>query len=308
MATSGANVLRSFKTVFIPADKSRPIEEWTIEYNNASEVSCLLDRLKAHFAGAGSAADKESLRTAVRAQIKATLEKQNPEAAKKPIDDAMVDIILQMSAVDCVALQNNKHSTGYIGLMLYVDDQGKAKQLPLNERATRVTIECGCPTSVLGDCVIARNFDDENNFRRVDFTLEEFSTQQQWRVDAQKANKEKDGQGDKTKELQALLAKQKAAAGANAPQVVTSPGEMAAMIDAAAKRLEGGSSAAAASAPTTKTCSNPACERDASMRCGRCKRSSYCSVECQKKDFKFHKANVCIPKDAAAAPAEQKAQ
>jgi hypothetical protein len=257
--------------------------------------------------GGGSSVDKESLRASVRAQIKATLEKQNPSAASKPIDDAMVDMILQMSAVDCVPLQNNKKSTGYIGLMLYVDDQGKAKQLPLNERATRVTIECGSPTSVLGDCVIARNFDDENAFRRVDFTLEEFNTQQQWILDAQKANKEREGNNDKTKQLQELLAKQKlAGSSAEGAAVTTSPGEMAALLDAASKRLGGSSvDGAGAAKPVPKTCSNPACERDASMRCGRCKRSSYCSVECQKADFKFHKKNVCIPKDAtpAAAPA-----
>jgi hypothetical protein len=49
-ATSGSNVQRSFKAVFIPADKSKMVEEWNIQYNNASEVSCLLDRLKVHFA------------------------------------------------------------------------------------------------------------------------------------------------------------------------------------------------------------------------------------------------------------------
>lgn len=44
--------------------------------------------------------------------------KQNPSAPVKPVEDSMIDMILQMSAVDCVPLQNNKESTGYIGLMV----------------------------------------------------------------------------------------------------------------------------------------------------------------------------------------------
>lgn len=48
-AASGADVMRSFQCVYIPADKSKSVEEWTIKYNTASEVSCLMERLKAHF-------------------------------------------------------------------------------------------------------------------------------------------------------------------------------------------------------------------------------------------------------------------
>ena len=137
-SASGADVVRSFLAVFIPSDPSRSVEQWKIDYTNVSEVSCLMDRLKAHFAAGGmKPEDQAALREKVRAQIKETMAKQNPSAASAPIDDAMVNMILQMSSVDCVPLQNNKHSTGYIGLMMYVDDQGKAKNLPVNERATR---------------------------------------------------------------------------------------------------------------------------------------------------------------------------
>ena len=79
--------------------------------------------------------NKAQLRESVRQQIRDTLAKQSPEAASKPIDDAMVDMILQMSAVDCVALQNNKASTNYIGLMAYVDDQGKVSKGAMDAQA-----------------------------------------------------------------------------------------------------------------------------------------------------------------------------
>ena len=70
------------------------------------------------FSGGMSDTDRTALRANVREQIKATLAKQNPEAANKPVDDAMIDMILQMSAVDCVSLQNNKKLTNYIGLQV----------------------------------------------------------------------------------------------------------------------------------------------------------------------------------------------
>lgn len=143
-------------------------------------------------------------------------------------------------------------------------------------------MECGTPTQVLGDTVIARNFDDENNFKRMDFTLEEYFKAKEWRLDAAKANAEKSGNAEQTAKLQTLMAQ------------TQQSGDIANLLDAASARQ-----AAAAAAPPVKTCANPACEQDAHMRCGRCKRSSYCSVACQKKDFKFHKANVCIAKEAA---------
>ena len=266
---SDSNVTRSFKTLYIPADDTKTIEEWDIKYNNATEVSCLIDRLKAHFTSRGCEGDeqKAALRENVRQQLIETMKKQNSPHADKPIDDAMIDMILQMSAVDCVPLQNNKFSTGFIGLMMYVDDQGKSKGLPVNNRATRVTFECGIPTQVVGDVVIARNFDDENNFRRMDFTLKEFVEETQWKSDAMKANKEKSANGDKTKELQNLLSKTQSLG----TQVVSQ-----------------------AAALQTKSCSFAGCELDGTLRCSRCKRSWYCSQACQKRDWKFHKANVCI--------------
>jgi hypothetical protein len=50
LAESDSNATRAFKTIFIPADETKPVEEWNVTYNNATEVSCLMDKLKPHFA------------------------------------------------------------------------------------------------------------------------------------------------------------------------------------------------------------------------------------------------------------------
>ena len=52
----------------------------------------------------------------------------------------------------------------------YVDDQGVAKQLPVNRRASMFAAECGMSLAVNGDAFLARTFDDEDNFERIDFT------------------------------------------------------------------------------------------------------------------------------------------
>lgn len=52
-----------------------------------------------------------------------------------------------------------------------------------------ITIECGRPVQVLGDAFIARNFDNEDSFKRLDFTLDEYRNDKKWKEDAREANK-----------------------------------------------------------------------------------------------------------------------
>ena len=60
-SASGADVMRSFQCVYIPADKTKSVEEWTIKYTTASEVSCLMERLKAHFVSSDDSDDRQRL-------------------------------------------------------------------------------------------------------------------------------------------------------------------------------------------------------------------------------------------------------
>ena len=41
-------------------------------------------------------------------------------------------------------------------------------------------------------------------------------------------------------------------------------------------------------------CSSSTCSKDATLRCGVCKVAKYCSVACQRRDWKSHKA-ACAP-------------
>ena len=57
--------------------------------------------------------------------------------------------------------------------------------------------------------------------------------------------------------------------------------------------------AARAPAPAARVlgvCSSSVCSKDATLRCGICKVAKYCSVECQRRDWKAHKATCAPPR------------
>ena len=161
----------AFKYVFIPAEISAPIEEREMVMIPGKEVECLTDTLKAHFikngapAGAGG---NSSMVEIIRAQI---AEKHGAEAAAN-IDPALLESFANQQMVDITAVQPGTKKNGFTGVSFYVDDQGVAKRLTQNVRASQLAGACGYGLSVSGDCFIARVFDDENDFRRIDFTMQ----------------------------------------------------------------------------------------------------------------------------------------
>ena len=44
-------------------------------------------------------------------------------------------------------------------------------------------------------------------------------------------------------------------------------------------------------AKDAKLCDRADCDKAGTLRCGRCKKGKYCSKECQREDWKYHKAN-----------------
>lgn len=65
-----------------------------------------------------------------------------------------------------------------------MDDQGVAKNLPTNVRASQLAEACGYRLAVTGDCFVARVFDDENDFRRIDFLESELDSGAAWVAEA----------------------------------------------------------------------------------------------------------------------------
>jgi len=140
---------------------------------------------------------------------------------------------------------------------MYCDDQGIAKKLPLNRRATELTIACGRPMQVLGDIFISRFIDDDKStYRRLDFSHTEL-LEPEWKARCSQSNAAgKDPKDEETtKSLKKLLQKQ----------------------------------ATASLRDSSNSCQNHPCPNAGTQRCGACRVALYCSKECQRESWKSHK-------------------
>lgn len=71
--------------------------------------------------------------------------------------------------------------TDWVGVNLYVDDKGVAKQSPINQRASAICAACGIPTEVRGDAFVAKLRDDQNDiFERQDFRIADIASDAAW--------------------------------------------------------------------------------------------------------------------------------
>jgi len=92
--------------------------------------------------------------------------------------------------VENIALLNNARDLGYVGVNMYVDDDGSIKDAPVNARASELAACCGKPMQVRGDAFIGRIFDNEDEFRRLDFAISEMSSTAGWVKEAARRNGE----------------------------------------------------------------------------------------------------------------------
>ncbi|ETV87580.1 hypothetical protein H257_01106 [Aphanomyces astaci] len=148
---------KQFTIVYIPADEGTELQEWHLDLPQDvdGQIACLTERLRAHFKGKTGAASTDEQKDAFRQQII----KQLPKDA--PVNDQMMAMMLQMeSLVDSIPLILNTPAVKYVGVNLYVDDKGTAKNLPVNLRASAIAQACGKMLEVRGDAFIARLFDN----------------------------------------------------------------------------------------------------------------------------------------------------
>jgi hypothetical protein len=184
---------------------------------------------------------------------------KNPQMKDLELTDELFDRCLGMSAVDCVPLLVNKKATDFIAINLYVDDQGVAKKLPVNVRATQICQAANKRLQVNGDAFISRYFDNDDEFYRYDFTLSDLKSDAQWMK----------------------LAKQFNAADAS-PNADHSASIQKVQLINAGKHV----------------CGLSNCVNEGKLRCSRCKSTFYCSPEHQKNHWKDHKGQCVAPTEA----------
>jgi len=177
---------KSFKYVYIPHDVCDPIEQWSLALPEGREVECLLDRLKEHYRQSS-----HPIADGAKKRQMEALKSHLPAEVQGKVDDAVLDQMAGIVLVETIALLPGNPGNRHVSVNLYLDDKSTIKDLPLNRRASEICHYCGHPAEVRGDAFLARIMDDEENFERLDFGVEEVSSSAQWITDARKYNEQK---------------------------------------------------------------------------------------------------------------------
>ncbi|PNH06035.1 hypothetical protein TSOC_007639, partial [Tetrabaena socialis] len=190
--------------VYIPADLHEDVQEREIEVEEGREVESLLDPLKEHFRAAGgvkTASQREAHRQQLVSQVGA-------EAVTKLSDD-MMSAALDMQMVETLPMLVNNASSGYVAVNLYCDDQAQIKELPGNVRASQIADCCGRTMQIRGDAFLARLFDNDDAFVRMDLTLGEVSSSAPWVAAAAAQAAARMREGDRAADFMASLQRQR---------------------------------------------------------------------------------------------------
>lgn len=171
--------------------------------------------LQAHFART-SPVKTPAQQAAQVAQLRAKL----PAGAAAP-DDRLLVAATSLNMVESIALLPNLPVHGFVGVNMYVDDEGSIREAPFNARASELATLCGKPLQVRGDAFLSRVLDDGEAFRRLDFGANDLSSSAPWVATARAKNAEaRRGEG-----AQAILQRMQAEGAGPGPASSPSPAD-----------------------------------------------------------------------------------
>jgi len=194
---------KKFCVVFVPANEQQDVEEWSLEIAKGDEVGCLIDRLKQHYRDYDKQAQTKVDAASREQHKKRILEEAKKYSGGKDVEppSGFFDQLMDMYQIEPYPLLLNRKSTEFVGVNLYVDDHGMLKSLPHNKRASAICATVGKPCNVLGDAFIGRFFDNEDEFKRYDFTLADISSSDvEWMKKARAENSQTASENAKTLE------------------------------------------------------------------------------------------------------------
>ena len=242
------------KIVFVPADSSEQMQEWTVPVPEGKEVEAVVNRIREHYttaaagggAGRGAGGDDDGGKGAYKAQLRAQVEENARKMGNGAgegsgaggVSDAMLNIAADLQLVETVALLPGGPKTEHVHVNMYCDDRAISKGSPINERACGIASTCGLNTHVRGDVFIGRVLEDDERFERRDFTIGDLDSGSAWVTKARSLNIAKqmnaagDGGNDMLARMQAMagpdatvVGNPHAGAGGAAPQVSKMDGE-----------------------------------------------------------------------------------
>eukprot|EP00300_Choanocystis_sp_HF-7_P007660 c1542_g1_i1.p1 GENE.c1542_g1_i1~~c1542_g1_i1.p1 ORF type:complete len:305 (+),score=67.08 c1542_g1_i1:47-916(+) len=169
-----------FDYVFIPAAADAPIEIKQFPSSLTIEDDRFVAMATEHFKSQGSV-DRDVLRQNVLSHLK-------DRGATAGVSEDMMDRMSQMSSVEIFPITVPAKDLNHIAVSLYIDDKGVAKGSPINARATELVRACGHNTLVRGDAFVSRYFDNEEDWRRINFDVSDLDSSAGWIAQAKAFN------------------------------------------------------------------------------------------------------------------------
>ena len=185
--------------VLVPADTDQPLQELTIDLSDDStELTVFLDEIKKHYRK--SKRSKNGANQQIE-NIKKELAKNSKNNTNiNEIDDSMLQQATMWEMVGTIQLMpplpnigNKRQPIGsslYRTIQMYVDDNGQFKNYQRNLRAESIAKVCNVArlTPIMGDVFISCYYDDDDNFRRLDFKLKDCESDSKWTKEAIRRN------------------------------------------------------------------------------------------------------------------------
>ena len=171
---------------------------------------------------------------------------------------------MNMVTVDTVPLILNTKDSAFVGVNAYVDDQGSLKGLPVNLRATSICHVAGTDVRIMGDAFLARFFDNDDDFKRLDFKLVDLTENSDFLRTAKRLSDEKAKRAKADPKQFELRMGQNEAGGKPEAKITKLDPELCGF-------------------------GRSSCGKKGDKTCNRCKKAKYCSAECQKADWSIHK-------------------
>ena len=190
----------TFTYVLIPADDGDVMTERTLDVPSKLEdnLSCCTSAFQDYFREYGGAISEEG-RDRMIASAKEQISKQGKDAGA--VDPKALSQLAMSQTVDIVQLLPATAASGFYGVNMYVDDKGVSKNAPTNRRASEICAQCGMATDIRGDAFVARLWDDQEGFVRLDLRAVDLDSGAPWVVEARERNEKRPDVAQAAKQL-----------------------------------------------------------------------------------------------------------
>lgn len=246
-AQSITNVVhKKFKYIYIPEDINNDVQEFTFEGKEKN----FQNKIKQFF-------NSELLNKNEKSSLMCTL---GEKVEGKMNDEQLSNAVECSYTYQIIPLTLPTAKTNFEGVNAYIDNIGRIKNLNTNARATRL-----CSQDIRGGCFLSKTFDDENDFKRIDFSKNDYEL-------FLKNPPSADGRWSEANTMKKLLQNAEKINEENLNEKIEKENKV--------RRCE--------------NCRKTENEVNIQLkRCSGCSKVFYCDAECQKSDWIYHR-RVCI--------------